>query len=394
MNYLARAHELRERIVTDRRTIHQNGGVSFDVRKSADYIKGRLSEMGIESHEIIDCGIVATIGKGGKTMLLRADYDALPLTEQTGLDFACTNGSCHACGHDFHASMLLGAAQMLKEREAELCGTVKLMFQPSEETIEGARPMIEAGVLENPTVDAAMAIHIVGGTDVSQTGTVRYSRGATYSAVDKLAITVHGKGGHGALPHQTIDPINITSEILAAIRLTLALEVPAPEHVTVTFGQIWGGTANNIIPNEVELRGTVRTYSPAMRQFIKERLVQVAENTARTFRATATVSFDGPNCGPVINDIPMAEQILDYIADVTGKDGVSLINEPACFGSEDFAYVSERVPSVMLALGVGSTAQGYDKSAHNPAALFDEDALPVGAALLANCADRWLKASK
>ncbi|NCB05293.1 MAG: amidohydrolase, partial [Clostridia bacterium] len=282
MNYLARAHELRERIVTDRRTIHQNGGVSFDVRKSADYIKGRLSEMGIESHEIIDCGIVATIGKGGKTMLLRADYDALPLTEQTGLDFACTNGSCHACGHDFHASMLLGAAQMLKEREAELCGTVKLMFQPSEETIEGARPMIEAGVLENPTVDAAMAIHIVGGTDVSQTGTVRYSRGATYSAVDKLAITVHGKGGHGALPHQTIDPINITSEILTAIRLTLALEVPAPEHVTVTFGQIWGGTANNIIPNEVELRGTVRTYSPAMRQFIKERLVQVAD-IARIF---------------------------------------------------------------------------------------------------------------
>ena len=391
MNYLARANELRDDIVTDRRTIHRIGGVGLDLRESAEYIKRRLAQMGIESHEIMECGIVATIGKGEKTFLLRADFDALPLVEQTGLDFACTNGSCHACGHDFHASMMLGAAHMLKERENELCGTVKLMFQPGEEILGGARPMVEAGVLENPRVDAAMAIHIVGGTDVSQVGTVRYSRGATYSAVDKIKITVCGKGGHGALPHQTIDPINITGEILAAIRYTLALEVPAPEHVTVTFGKIWGGTADNIIPNQVELIGTIRSYTPAMREFIKARLIEVVEGTARAFRATATVSYDGPNCGPVINNIPMAEQMFGYIADVTGKDGVSLINEPACFGSEDFAFVSERVPAVMIALGVGSTDQGYDKSAHNPAALFDEAALPVGAALLANCADHWLK---
>ncbi len=389
--YLQSAREMMPKLAEDRRRIHQMGGVGFDLRQSADYILDELEKAGIEGREICPCGIVATIGQGGKTILLRADFDALPLEEATGLPFANQSGSCHACGHDFHAAMLLAAARMLKARERELRGTVKLMFQPSEETLEGSMAMIKAGLLENPKVDAAFAIHVGAGSPASETGTVRYSRGATYSAGDKLVVTVRGRGGHGATPSKNIDPVTAAAQIIVAIQHIISMEVPTSERVTVTFGVIQGGTADNIIPDEVVFKGTIRTFSREMREFVKRRVQEIAELTGKAMRADVEVAYNPVSVPPVVNDAAMAEKMFPYLEEITGPGRTALLNEPTSFGSEDFAHVTERVPGVMINLGAGTPDKGYDKAMHNPAVLLDEGALPYGAAILANCAERWLE---
>lgn len=392
--YLKTAQDMLPQMIENRRAIHQMGGVGFDLRKSADYIISELKKAGIEAREICPCGIVATIGQGGKTLLLRADYDALPLEEITGLPFANTEGCCHACGHDFHATMLLAAARMLKTRESELCGTVKLVFQPSEETLEGSMVMLNAGLLENPKVDAAFAMHVEAGAEHSAAGTVRYSRGATYAAGDKVAITVRGRGGHGALPFKNIDPVTAAAQIIVAIQHIIAMEVPTSERVTITFGLIQGGTADNVIPDEVCFKGTIRTFSNEMREFVKNRVKEVAELTGQSMRCTVDVAYSPVSVPPVINNEQMVEQFFPFIEEITGPGKTALVNEPSSFGSEDFAHVTERVPGLMINLGAGATGQGFDKAMHNPAVILDENALPYGAAILANCAENWLKEQK
>ncbi len=392
--YLKTAQDMLPQMIENRRAIHQMGGVGFDLRKSADYIISELKKVGIEAREICPCGIVATIGRGGKTLLLRADYDALPLEEITGLPFANTEGCCHACGHDFHATMLLAAARMLKARESELCGTVKLVFQPSEETLEGSMVMLNAGLLENPKVDAAFAMHVEAGAAHSAAGTVRYSHGATYAAGDKVAITVRGRGGHGALPFKNIDPVTAAAQIIVAIQHIIAMEVPTSERVTITFGLIQGGTADNIIPDEVCFKGTIRTFSNEMREFVKNRVKEVAELTGQSMRCTVDVAYSSVSVPPVINNEQMVEQFFPFIEEITGPGKTALVNEPSSFGSEDFAHVTERVPGLMINLGAGATGQGFDKAMHNPAVILDENALPYGAAILANCAENWLKEQK
>ena len=391
---LKAAQDMLPQMIEDRRTIHRMGGVGFELRQSADYILSELEKAGIEAREVCPCGIVATVGRGDKTILLRADFDALPLCEVTGLPFANTAGSCHACGHDFHATMLLAAARMLKARENELNGVVKLVFQPAEETLEGSMALIRAGVLENPHVDAAFAMHVEAGAEYSAAGTVRYSRGATYAAGDKVCITVRGRGGHGALPSKNIDPVTASAQIIVAIQHIIAMEVPTSERVTVTFGMIGGGTADNIIPDEVVFRGTIRTFSNEMRAFVKRRVQEVAELTGRAMRCGVEVAYSEVSVPPVINNREMAERFFPYIEAVTGPGGTTLVDEPSSFGSEDFAHITERVPGLMINLGAGAVPQGYDKAMHNPALVLDENALPYGAAIFVSCAENWLKEQK
>ncbi len=390
-HYLKTAQDMLPRLTEDRRAIHAMGGVEFDLRQSADYILRELAGAGIKAREICPCGITATIGRGSPVILLRADFDALPLNEVSGLPFACATGSCHACGHDFHAAMLLGAARMLKAREHELHGTVKLMFQPAEETLRGCMAMIQAGVLENPRVDAAFALHVEAGAQHSAAGTVRYSLGATYAAGDKISVTVRGRGGHGALPSKNIDPVTAAAQIIVAIQHIISMEVPTSERVTVTFGLIQGGTADNIIPDEVTFKGTIRTFSDEMRAFVKQRVQEVAELCGRAMRCQADVVYSDVSVPPVINNDAMARQLFPMIEDITGPGGTTLVSEPSSFGSEDFAHITSRVPGVMINLGAGDSAHGFDKAMHNPAVVLDENALPYGAAILAHCAESWLK---
>lgn len=391
---LKAAQQMLPQMIADRRAIHQMGGVGFDLRQSADYILSELQKAGVSAREICPCGIVATIGQGDKTILLRADFDALPLCEVTGLPFANTQGSCHACGHDFHATMLLAAARLLKARESELGGVVKLVFQPAEETLEGCMELVKAGVLDDPKVDAAFAMHVEAGAEHSAAGTVRYSRGATYAAGDKVCITVRGRGGHGALPCKNIDPVTASAQIIVAIQHIIAMEVPTSERVTITFGTIQGGTADNIIPDEVVFRGTIRTFSNETRAFVKQRVQEVAELTGRAMRCQVDVAYSPISVPPVINNGPMAEQLFPWIEEITGAGNTVLVDEPTSFGSEDFAHITERVPGVMINLGAGAAGQGYDKAMHNPAVILDENALPYGAAIFVNCAQNWLKEQK
>jgi len=392
--FYARAVELLPEIQKAQRTIHSYGGRAFDLQPSADFLTGELRKMGIAVREIAPCCLVAEIGReGGKTILLRADYDALPLDEQTGFPYAATNHTCHACGHDYHAAMLLYAAKMLKERESELNGRVRLMFQPAEETFEGGRVMTRNGVLEG--VDAGFAMHIAAGRETSDACTIRYSRGATYSAVNTFEITVHGHGGHGALPHLTVDPISVGSRIVIAAQQLLAMERPADRMLVVSFGSFHSGAAFNIIPDTAVLEGTIRTFDQDVRQLALRRLKEIAEGTATAMRAEAEVYYDPASAGDaVVNNKGMAEEIFPWLEDITGRGKTALLDTPASFGSEDFCFISNAVPSVIIALGAGSISEGYEFGMHNPRVRFDDRALAIGAATHANVAVNWLKAHR
>lgn len=392
--FFTRASELLPEIQKAQRTIHSYGGRGFDLRPSADFLTGELQKMGISVREIGPCCLVGDIGpEDGKTILLRADFDALPLEELTGFPYAATNHTCHACGHDYHAAMLLYAAKMLKERESELPGRVRLMFQPAEETFEGGRLMTQNGVLDG--VDSAFAMHIAAGRETSDACTIRYSRGATYSAVNKFRIEIEGHGGHGALPHLTVDPISVGARVVLGIQQLLAMERPADQMLVVSFGTFHCGDVFNVIPNTAVMEGTIRTFDADVRQLALRRVREIAEGTAAAMRAKATVYFD-PNGGgdAVINNKEMAEELFPWMEDVTGKGKTALLDTPASFGSEDFCFVSGAVPSVIIALGAGSISEGYEYGMHNPRVRFDDRALAVGTATHANVAMNWLKAHR
>lgn len=387
---LEEAMALKSTMLDDRHYLHQHAEVGHNLPKTRDYVMSRLKSMGYEPKEICPCGIVATVGQAGPTILLRADMDALPLQEDTGLPFACPSGNAHACGHDMHATALLAAAQILKNHESELNGTVKLMFQPAEEDFSGARPMIEAGILESPKVDAAMALHITSGHPC---GALFYTIGDMYASADGFSITIYGKGGHGASPSYCIDPINIAAQIYVALQPIISREKDPTKSGVLTIGSIHGGTANNIIPEKVEMQGTIRCYDPDVRQKIKSRVVSVAETIAALYGGRAEVDFF--NGTPSLStDGDLTNIIVDSLHDALPAEHILPLNM-VFTGSEDFAEVSARVPSTFLMLG--GAMDGEKKMTyppHHPKVVFNEDALPYGATAYAAAAMGWLARQK
>jgi hippurate hydrolase len=357
-------------------------------------------------YDPIDCGragIIALAGghKNGKVFLLRADMDALPIPEESGVEFAATNQKMHACGHDMHTAMLLGAARLLKKHEDEICGTVKLMFQPAEEIFEGSQDMIKAGLLENPAVDSALMIHVMAGMPFP-TGTVIVSSpGVSAPGADIFEIEVQGKGVHGSMPNQGIDPINAAAHILIALQEIQTRELSLNDRVILTIGTMQAGTAPNVIPDCVTMSGSIRTFDEETRTFVKERLKQIAEGTARTFRASAAVTFTS-GCPTLVNDKSLSESVLRYTKELLGEEKAFSVDElnamnsgskksAGSAGSEDFAYVSQEVPSIMLALAAGHPENGYIYPQHHPKIRFDEAALAEGCAVYAYTAMRWLE---
>ena len=244
---MKRAEELKDVIVKDRRTIHETPEINAELPETTKYVIKCLKEMGYEPKEICNCGVVATTTpKPGKVLLLRADMDALPMQETSGVDFASKNNYAHTCGHDCHTAILLGAARLLKEREDELEGTVKFMFQPDEEGLTGAQAMIDAGVMENPKVDGAFGMHITG--EGLPCGHIGFHEGPFMASSDRFTITIHGKGGHGAYPHTNIDPINVAAHTHIALQEIISREVNTAEPAVLTIGSIHAGDAPNIIP--------------------------------------------------------------------------------------------------------------------------------------------------
>lgn len=382
---LNEAKALQPTTVADRRYLHQHPEIGHDLPKTRQYVMERLTAMGYQPQEICPCGIVATIGQPGKTLLLRADMDALPMREESGLPFASQIDAAHTCGHDIHTAMLLCAAQLLKNHEDQLQGTVKLMFQPAEETISGASAMIQAGILQSPAVDAAVAIHV---SSEHPTGVVYYRAGDIYASADGFAIVITGKGGHGAAPHSCIDPINIAAQTYIALQTIISREKDPAKQAVLTIGSIHGGSANNIIPETVEMLGTLRTYDPAVRQMAKTRIVQMAQSIAAMYGGTSEVKFFNGTPAMYADD-ELTQQVVDCLQQVLPEE--ALAQFPIIFsGSEDFAEISAQVPATMLMLGCAAGADFY--SHHNPKVCFDEAAMPYGAAAYAGCALEWLKA--
>jgi len=387
MNFYERALELREETVTHRRWLHRNAEVGLHMPKGQNYVMKQLKKYGLDPHPC-GHGVTAELGKdGGGTLLLRADMDALPMPEESGESFSCPTGTeAHTCGHDFHAAMLLTAAKMLKENESMLSGKVRFMFQTAEETFEGAKDMLENGILEG--VDAALAYHV--GSGRTPVGLFMYNSGGTMMcSVDSFRITIHGRGAHGAYPHNAIDPINIGVYIYLALESLIARESDPSKSCTLTIGNFSAGSAPNIIPDNAVLQGTLRTNDGASREKLVSRLKEIVQKTAEVFGGSSEIEMlsEAP---PLVCNPTMTNEIVSYMQELP-IPGLTPIPDTSAGASEDFATIAEKVPSVFIYLSAGYMDERGDAPAHNPKVRFNENVCPIGSACLAHCAVRWLE---
>ena len=384
--FLKRAQELEASMKNDRHYLHQNAEVGFDLPITTKYVMDRLQEIGLEPKEICKSGVTALIEgkKPGKTYLLRADMDALSMSEENVLEFTSKTNAAHNCGHDMHTAILLGAAQILKENVDELEGNVRLMFQPNEEAFLGSKAMIEAGVLDD--VDVASCMHMMLDYDASN---YACAPGFFSSSCDGFKITVNGKGCHGAMPHLGIDPINVGMSICTAFQQLVSRETPPKETASLTFGQFSGGNTPNIVPDKVVIQGTLRTYNAELRAKLVNRMQTIVKSAGEMYGTT--VEYE------VLSDVPsiyvnpeMLEEVKTYLSEI---EGLTLANDNfRITPSDDMAFISEKVPTVYLLLQARVKDNPYPH--HNPKVLFDESAMTWGAAMHAQCAFEWLRNHK
>lgn len=371
-----------------RQTIHQHPELGFGEARTAALVAERLRALGLEVRtEVAKTGVVGFLpgARPGRTLLLRADMDALPIEEATGAPYASRQpGQMHACGHDGHVAMLLGAAEILAARRERLAGAVKFVFQPAEEGPGGAEPMIQAGVLENPRVDAAVGLHLLNDYPV---GTVALRAGPVLAAADRISLLVRGRGGHGAAPHQAVDAILVAAHVVTALQAIAAREVSPVVPVVVTIGTIQGGFRHNVIAPRVELTGTVRSFDAKLRQELPGRIERIARGVASAFGAEVEVCYEF-GYPATVNDPGMTDLVRGVAATVVGDAG-ALVAEPV-MGGEDMAYFLEAVPGCFAFIGSGNPARGLSHPHHSPRFDFDEAALPIGVAVLVRAAERFL----
>lgn len=382
---------MQDRIVALRRAIHADPELGLETPRTLAKVRAELADLPLTWREGTSAtGAVATLagGKPGRSVLLRGDMDALPMTEDTGLDFASTvPGRMHACGHDTHTAMLAGAARALCERREELVGEVRFMFQPGEEGFHGARHMLEDGLLD-PLPEAAFALHVWPN---APHGRIEGRAGAMMASADQLIVYVKGAGGHASMPYDAVDPVPVAAEIVLALQTMVTRRFDASEASVVTVSKIAAGHAHNVIPDEVELVGTIRTLSPERRSAIREAITQVAENVARAHGCTAEVEFvDG---FPVTLNDARAVELARKVAAGLGAEEPWLDRPAPTMGAEDFSYVLEKVPGGMFFLG--AAAKGGDWRGccglHSTRMVVDESVMPIGAAFLAGCAMQFLQ---
>jgi hippurate hydrolase len=365
-----------ERIVALRRDIHREPELDFDTKKTAEKVLAALEGLPLDVQTgVAENGIVARLrGEGdGPTVGLRADMDALPIHEETGLPFASEiDGKMHACGHDGHTSMLVGAAHALCGMRERLNGTVRFFFQPAEESGGGGKVMVEEGVAEG--VASIFALHLWPGLPF---GTAATKAGPIMAAADAFEMTVRGKGGHGAFPHQTADAIAMAAQIVTALQTLVSREVDPVEPAVVTVGEIGAGSAFNIIPETARLGGTVRTLNEELRRKMPERIEDLARGVAQGMRGDAELDYDFSY--PVtMNDEGAARRALGVIRELFGEENTLELSNPS-MGGEDFAFFLEKIPGAFIWLGVGEDVSFL----HTPTFAFDEEILPLGSALLA-----------
>lgn len=387
MDYYKRALQLKEETVLHRRYLHRNAETGLQLPKTAEYVFKTLEGYGIAPQRC-GCGITATIGSGKGAILLRADMDALPLKEDSGVAFACKTGNFHGCGHDMHTAMLLCAAKLLKEAENRLCGRVMLVFQGGEETLEGSSNMLSAGFFNTIMPQCAMALHVAAGK--TPVGSILYnSHGTMMYSAHNFRIELKGKGGHGAYPHLAKNPIPPAAEICTA--LTRAA-LPYGDKAVLSVCHIEGGCSHNTIPDTAVVEGTLRTADTPTADALKTIIETLPGSLAQSHSTKANVLWLS-SAPPLVCHKKLCDEMVNYlrcsrIPDLTFTDGMQAT------ASEDFANIAQLVPSVMFYLGAGFKDERGRYTAHHPKVLFNEECLPTGAAVYAHCAESWLKQNR
>ena len=385
---LDKARALADDMIAWRRDIHQHPELSFQEIRTARLVADTLRDMGLEVETGIGkTGVVARIGEGHPIIGIRADMDALPIQEVTNTAFASqTPGVMHACGHDAHTAILLGVARMLNEMDNRPPGEIRLLFQPSEEAADaenksGAIRMIEDNALED--LDGVIALHV---DSTLTSGVIRMVSGFAHAAVDSFEAKIIGKGGHGAYPHQTVDPIFILAQVINAIHGGRARRIDPTRPAVISVGAIHTGSANNIIPDTVEMNGTIRSYDETTRQQLWEELERafgVARALGGDFELTILPGY------PAGYNDPEVSALIETISEaMLGKESLSADKEPG-MGAEDFAYMTQKAPGAMFNLG--AKLDEMHRPHHSPVFDLDEASLPIGAALLAETAIQMLK---
>ena len=391
VNVKEEALKMNAQLVEWRRRLHAHPELGFETAETAAFIEERLKEMGATEIRtgIAKNGVAAVIRGGlpGKVLGMRADIDALPVREETGLPYASTvDGRMHACGHDAHTAMLLGAAKILMAHRDALKGAVKLIFQPSEETAAGALAMIEDGVMENPKVDAFIGLHTGNFWTGVNAGEIGYSNGPLMAAADMFTITITGKGGHGATPHRTIDPIAIGCQIYTTLQTIVSREISPLAPAVLTIGVFQSGSAGNIIPSDCVMKGTLRALSEETRKELQDRIRAISEDVAHAMRGHAAVEFHyGPPA--TVNAPEMTAKLLRAAGAVVGPDHVREVDEPT-MGGEDMAFFLEKAPGVFF-FHPSTFGGGRDYPHHHSKFNVNEDVLWTGTGTMAQFALTW-----
>lgn len=382
MDIVEEVKSIEEEIISWRRDLHQIPELGLELPKTSKYVQERLDEMGIDYKTLIDGNAIVGLIKGsgeGRTIALRADMDGLPIKEETGLDFASTNGNMHACAHDAHTAMLLGAAKVLNNNRENFQGNVKLLFQPGEEYPGGALPMIEEGAMENPKVDGVLGLHagaILGDIDKGKIG-VAY--GPMMASMDRVLITIKGKGSHGAYPEESVDPISIAAEVISSLQRVVSREIRAVDPAVLSLTRIEGGFNQNIIPEEVEIEGTVRTVNNDTRNFIARRIDEISKGVTEAMRADYEVQYDF-KYPPLINSREFTEDFVKSAKKIISEEDIISMEHPV-MGGEDMAYFLEEAPGTFFFLSSPMKIDGKYHPHHNSKFAIDEGLLYKGSSL-------------
>ena len=376
---LAQVRAIQAWIIGLRRRLHQKPELKFQEVETNQLVCETLNQLSIPYRSpIAKTGIVAWIGKGTKPCVaLRADMDALPIQEESDVPFRSeVDGRMHACGHDCHTAMLLGAARILKENESQLPGVVKLLFQPAEEDGAGGEKMCQEGALESPEVQRIFGIHV---WPWLSTGSITGRSGTFLAATSNLRIILRGQGGHAAMPHRTIDPIVTGGKLIVELQTLISRELDPLKPGVVSITAVNGGEAFNVIPPTVELKGTIRAMTLKDLRWLQARVSEVAEHITKANRCEATLHFPGHDCPPTVNEVHCWNLAKQLSSDLLGSEHVT--ESPPIMGGEDFAYYLQKVPGCFLGLGVGNEGIGATYSLHHPCFKVDEDALSIGTTL-------------
>ncbi len=381
--------DLQLELVEWRRSLHQKPELGFEERITAEFIQHQLQKWNIPYQaEIAKTGIVATINgdRPGKVLAIRADMDALPIQEANEVSYRSQHeGKMHACGHDGHTAIALGTAYYLNQHKSDWQGTVKIIFQPAEEGPGGAKPMIEAGVLQNPDVDAIIGLHLWNNLPL---GTVGVRSGALMAAVECFRATIKGKGGHGAMPDQTVDSIVVASQIVNALQTIVSRNVKPLDAAVVTVGEFHAGTALNVIADSANLSGTIRYFNPELETLMRDRLEAIFSGICQMYGAEYELDH-WQLYPPTVNDTEIAELVRTVAVEVI-ETPVGVVPECQTMGGEDMSFFLNEVPGCYFFLGSANPVKGLAYPHHHPRFDFDETALSMGVEMFVRCVERFL----